>query len=575
MKKKGKKIDLSPQEIEALYQRLQDKSLSPTDYEILQGMVEVIATLNEALRQKEVSIKRLLKRIFGIKTEKRSKLFGENPNNSEPSSPTPDDDSGKDNQKAESSQLDEPPSFEEGKENEAEHIETGNEKPATHAGKGHGRNGADAFSGAERKRIEHADLKPGDKCPLLCPNGKLYSLKPGLTLSFSGNAPLAGTIFDLEKLRCNACGAVFTAEIPDSTINGCRHYDASAKAAIPIYKYGYGMPFYRISKIQEMVGVPLAPSTLWDKTEELANTILPVYQELTRQAAQAKLFYNDDTTMTVLSLMKENEEKTDKERTGMFTSGIVAVLDDNTHIALFFTGRNHAGENLDALQTHRDPEKNIPIQMCDTLSRNTTEVFTRYLSHCLSHGRRRFVDIIPAFPEECEEVINLLAEVYENDAVTKDNNMSDEERLAYHQEHSEPVMETLHNSMKKQIDEKLVEPNSVLGSAITYMLKYWPALTLFLRMAGAPLDNNICEQALKRAVLNRKNAMFYRNEVGAWVGDMFTSIIHTCYLGKVNAMDYLIKLQKYELHMKSEPEKWMPWNYLETVEQIEALTISL
>jgi len=492
MKKKGKKIELSPQEIEALYQRLQDKSLSPTDYEILQGMVEVISTLNEALRQKEVSIKRLLKIIFGIKTEKRSKLFGETPENSDPSSPTPDDDSENDNQKSESDQLDEPLSFEEGKENKSEHIETEDEKPVSQTGKGHGRNGADAFSGADRKRIEHADLKPGQKCPLLCPKGKLYSLKPGLTLSFSGNAPLTGTIFDLEKLRCNACGAVFTAEIPDNTINGIRNYDASAKAIIPIFKYGYGMPFYRMSKIQEMVGIPLAPSTLWDKTEELANTILPVYQELIRQAAQAKLFHNDDTTMTVLSLMKENKERTDKERTGMFTTGIVAILDDNTHIALFFTGRNHAGENLDALQTHRDPEKSMPIQMCDSLSRNSTEVFTRYLSHCLSHGRRRFVDIIPVFPEECEEVINFLAEVYKNDAVTKDKNMSDEERLAYHQEHSGPVMETLHNSMKKQIDEKLVEPNSVLGSAITYMLKHWTALTLFLRIAGAPLDNNIC-----------------------------------------------------------------------------------
>jgi len=575
MEKKGKKIDLSPQEIEALYQRLLDKSLSPTDYEILQGMLEVIATLNEALRQKEVSIKRLLKRIFGIKTEKKSKLFGENPKNGDSSSPTPDDDTGNDNQKSEHAQLDEPFSSEKGEQNESEDIETGDEKSELQTGKGHGRNGTDAFSGADRKRIEHADLKPGQNCPLLCPNGKLYSLKPGLTLSFSGNAPLTGTIFELEKLRCNACGAVFTAEIPDSTVNGIRHYDASAKAIIPIFKYGYGMPFYRMSKIQEMVGIPLAPSTLWDKNEELANTIFPVYQEFTHQAAQAKLFHNDDTTMTVLSLMKENEEKTDKERTGMFTTGIVAILDDSTHIALFFTGRNHAGENLDALQTFRDPEQGIPIQMCDALSRNTTEVFTRYISHCLSHGRRRFVDIIPVFPEECEEVINLLAEVYKNDAVTKDKNMSDEERLVYHQEHSGPVMETLHNSMKKQIDEKLVEPNSVLGSAITYMLKHWQALTLFLRMAGAPLDNNLCEQALKRAILNRKNAMFYKNEVGAWIGDMFTSIIHTCYLGKVNAMDYLVKLQKYELHMKKDPAKWMPWNYLETIEQIRNLTITL
>ncbi len=564
---------MSTGEIEELSQRLLDKSLSDRDYEDLLGMLEVIVTLNEALRQKDVSIKRLLKRIFGIKTEKRDKLFDNKGKPEDAPSPPTDGNSDGDSKQSPGEPSDDSHSSED--KSGSEDTGNGEEKSTVLSGKGHGRNGADDFTGAERKRVEDADLKPGQKCPLLCPNGRLYPLKPGLTLCFSGNAPVTGTIFEADRLRCNACGAVFTAEIADGTVSGSRHYEASAKAAIPIYKYGFGMPFYRIGRLQEMVGIPLAPSTLWDKTEELADTIHPVYQELVRQAAQAKLFHNDDTGMTVLSLMKENEEKTDKERTGMFTTGIVAILDDETPIALFFTGRNHAGENLDDLQRYRDPEKGIPIQMCDALSRNTNEVFTRYVAHCLSHGRRRFVDIIPVFPDECKTVIDSLAEIYENDAFTKKENMSDEERLLYHQEHSGPVMQTLRESMTKQIDEKLVEPNSVLGGAISYMLDHWLALTLFLTVAGAPLDNNICERALKRAVLNRKNAMFYKNEVGAWIGDMFTSIIHTCYLIKVNAMDYLIKLQEYESYMKNDPEKWMPWNYQETIEQIECQTITL
>ena len=574
MKKIGKKIELSVQEIEALSQRLQEKSLCDKDYENLEGMVEVIVTLNEALKQKEVSIKRLLKMIFGIKTEKRKKLFGKDSLKTDPSSPPDDKDNGNEEQTPDGTHSDEPHSSENQEKNESGDTGNGDGKPATQLGKGHGRNGANDFPGADRKPIKHTDLEPGQKC-ILCPKGRLYPLGTGLTLSFSGNAPLTAAIYEPDKLRCNACGAVFTAEIADGAISGSRHYDASAKAAIPVYKYGFGMPFNRISRIQEMVGVPLPPSTLWDKTEEIANTIQPVYKELVRQAAQAKLFHNDDTTMTVLSLMKENEEKTDKERTGMFTTGIVAILDDNTHISLFFTGRLHAGENLDALQTLRDPETGIPIQMCDALSRNTNDLFARYVSHCMSHGRRKFVDIIPIFPDECKMVIDLLAEVYKNDAITKKEPMSDQERLTYHQKHSGPVMKNLHDWMTTQMDEKLVEPNSVLGSAISYMLKYWPALTLFLMVAGAPLDNNICEQALKRIVLNRKNAMFYKNEVGAWIGDIFTSIIHTCYLCKVNAMDYLIKLQEYESHMKNDPEKWMPWNYQKPVEQIESMTITI
>ncbi len=180
-----------------------------------------------------------------------------------------------------------------------------------------------------------------------------------------------------------------------------------------------------------------------------------------------------------------------------------------------------------------------------------------------------FVDIVSVFPDECKTVIDTLADIYKNDAITKEKAMSDKERLTYHQEHSASKMEKLHDWMNTQIDEKEVAPNSVLGKAISYMLKYWIELTLFLTVAGVPLDNNICEQILKRAILNRKNAMFYKNEVGAWIGDIFMSIIHTCYMMKVNPMDYLIALQEYESYLSKAPKKWMPWTYQETIAIIE------
>lgn len=72
-----------------------------------------------------------------------------------------------------------------------------------------------------------------------------------------------------------------------------------------------------------------------------------------------------------------------------------------------------------------------------------------------------------------------------------------------------------------------MEPNSGLGQAIGYMLKYWEKLTLFLRVPGAPLDNNVTEGALKRAIQQRKNALFYRSENGARVGDLFMTLSYT------------------------------------------------
>jgi transposase len=129
-------------------------------------------------------------------------------------------------------------------------------------------------------------------------------------------------------------------------------------------------------------------------------------------------------------------------------------------------------------------------------------------------------------------------------------------------------MEQLHQWLETQFARKQVEPNSGLGKAITYLLRHWKGLTAFLRDAGAPLDNNICERALKRAVLHRKNALFYRTLHGSEVGDLFMSLIHTCELTDANPFDYLAELQRHAHELAADPSEWMPWNYRETLAQI-------
>ncbi|MBL8820677.1 MAG: transposase [Planctomyces sp.] len=114
----------------------------------------------------------------------------------------------------------------------------------------------------------------------------------------------------------------------------------------------------------------------------------------------------------------------------------------------------------------------------------------------------------------------------------------------------------------RKFNDKLVEPNSALGEAINHLPKRWEPLTLFLRTAGAPLDNNVCERALKRAIMHRKNALFYKTRNGARVGDMYMSLIHTCELNGVNAFDYLNQVQLNADAVTESPERWMPWNYL-------------
>src|SRR5438445_182740 len=139
--------------------------------------------------------------------------------------------------------------------------------------------------------------------------------------------------------------------------------------------------------------------------------------------------------------------------------------------------------------------------------------------------------------------------------------MSPEQRLRFHQVESGPRMKDLETWFKKQFAERKVEPNSGLGGAILYMQKYWDKLTLFLRQAGAPLDNNIVERTLKMAILHRKNAMFYKTQNGARVGDLFMSLIYTCQLNQANPFDYLTELHRHIDALAVFPERWMPWDY--------------
>ena len=509
------RIEISAEYAEAMLARVKS-NLSEEDYRIIKGLIDTHLLLNQAVSEKNISIKRLLKMIFGAKTEKnRSSQAGANRRKTE---------------KKEKSQ-------------------------------GHGKNGAADYCGAERVSLKHQGFHHCDPCPA-CEDGRLYRLSSqGVVVRITGAAPLTGTVYELEKLRCNICGKIFTADLPPQA--GEQKYDESAAAMLAVLRYGSGLPLNRLAGLQTALGIPLAASTAWEVTERQADKIYPVFNELIRQAAQGDIVHNDDTTMKVLALMAENNTaQPESSRTGIFTTGIISIL-DGRKIALFFTGRQHAGENLATVLAGRHQNLDPPIQMCDALSRNTSEAFQTVLANCLTHGRRNFVDVAEHFPEECRYVLDTLGKVYHHDAIAAREGMPPALRLHFHQANSGPLMEDLHHWLEIQFAEKKVEPNSSLGKAINYMLKHWLELTLFLRVEKAPLDNNVCERALKMAISHRKNSLFYKTEHGAYIGDLFMSLIHTCFLGKVNPFEYLIALQKNKVNLFANPQRWLPWNFQE------------
>ena len=212
--------------------------------------------------------------------------------------------------------------------------------------------------------------------------------------------------------------------------------------------------------------------------------------------------------------------------------------------------------------------------MCDALSRNPPKELQTILANCLTHGRRYFVDVVELFRDECGYVLQALEEIYKNDAEARKQRLSPDARLIFHQTHSGPIMDELHSWLHRQFEERLVEPNSGLGKAISYMLNHWSKLTLFLRKAGAPLDNNVAERALKKIILHRKNSYFFKTQNGARVGDLYMSLIYTCELNGVNPFDYLTELERHAGELAAHPEQWMPWNYRATLESMKSIGVS-
>jgi len=513
-------IELDKKSIEGFLERA-EKALDPEDFAFVDTLVEALFFLQNLVRKKSRSIVDLLRMLFGIKTESSKHIL-----------------------KKESSSAGD-----------------GKRKP------GHGRNGAKDYPGGKKVAVAHESLKSGDLCPE-CEKGKVYPVEPGVFMRFFGAAPIQVVIYLLEKLRCNLCGEIFTAQKPAEA--GEKKYDETVPAMVAVSRYGNGFPFHRLDKFQDNCGIPFPSSTQWEMVDEKAEELKPVYTELVRQGAQADRIYQDDTNMKILSFDTKEENGTDgkkNERKGTFTTGLVCESEDKT-IACFFTGRKHAGENLRDLLEQRLSELSPPVQMCDALSRNMPEDLLTILANCMSHGRRNFVKLIDIFPEECQHVIEILAKVYHHDALAREQKLSPDERLLMHREKSAPLMHELKGWMEDQLRDKLVEPNSGLGKAITYMTSRWEKFTLFLRVAGAPLDNNLVERALKMAIRHRKSSLFYKTERGAWVGDLFMSLIHTCNLMKVNAFDYLTVLLRNAEEIARNPGRWMPWNYRETLSEL-------
>ena len=246
--KTPKRIDLTQKQMNALLSRA-ERLLPEEDYKIVKAMADTISFLSRTMGAKNAHIRKLLTMLFGTVTEKTSKVL-----------------------------------------KEKRERERADKKP-----KGHGRNGADTYKGAQKVIVNHESLKPKDRCPA-CKKGKLYDTKkPSTIVRITGQPPLAATVYEIERLRCSLCGKVFKTKAPEGV--GDEKYDSASGAMVALLKYGSGLPFNRLEGLQKSLGMPLPASTQWDIVEEVANKIVPAYRKLIEIASQGDVIHNDDTVM--------------------------------------------------------------------------------------------------------------------------------------------------------------------------------------------------------------------------------------------------------------------------------------
>ena len=580
-RERPEEIPMTEEELKDLLSRIKEKTLQDSDYATLEKLIHFVVWMQMKLQSARMTMRKFRDMIFGCKTEKHKKKKKDDKGSEEEKKPENEDaaesiDSTIDTATSQPGQPPTPLSTtdtsaplnsQSDASNDADLSTLDSQSDKEAPKKGHGKHAADEYTPDEVIEVKHDNLNPGDFCPTEC-GGRLYSIPitPGGIIRIYGQSSARIVSYRFHRLRCALCGDTFTPPAPPEYLE--QKYDAHFKAILVLHKYFLATPFYSQERFQDMLNIPMAATTQWDLVESVGDCAYPVFFALEGKTANGDNIEHDDTHAKIQDVMRDNKLNPDKERTGMYTTCIKGTADGHP-VCLYYTGTQHGGENVSQLLSKRETSLPPIRQMCDALAANVAKEYKTILCNCLAHGRRKFKEIELDFPEECDYVLEQLGQIYKHDATTKALNMSATERLAYHQENSLSVMNDLWGWMQKQFKDKLVEPNSGLGRAIKYMKNHWDKLTRFLSVAGALIDNNLVEQALKLIIRIRKNSMFHKSEHGAFIAAMLLSLIATCELAAKNPVHYLTELQKNKSSVFKQPHLWFPWNYEATIHDTE------
>jgi len=443
--------------------------------------------------------------------------------------------------------------------------------------KGHGRNGADAFTNASSHRHALAVGIVGAICAL-CGVGRVFPYRDKVIIRVVGQPLFAAERHHFEQGRCRLCGAIFTAEGRKLILQGGVGtsyilYDWSACATLIVMHYFAGAPFKRLEGLHQGWGVPLPDANQWRVVDECDDLLTPLYRALEKHAIQnATTLRYDDTGSMIIETQRQIQqeiqtlallgESAQHVRTGI-NATCVYLDTEEARVVLFFTGRHHAGEIIDRILEHRRASTKKLVALTDAASKNFSHGHTEQLEHavCNAHCYLKFRAVKDQFPAEYAVAGEVYKQVFDNDDQAKALGLGPDERMLYHREHSKPQMLRLWGMCQEKIDGNLVEPNSPLWEPVSFVINQWPRLTKFYEVPGVPLDSNLVEQALIIPVRYLAGSFAYQTQNGADVGDRHMSLIATANANGIEPVAYLTECLRNHEDLAQRPDHYLPWAY--------------
>jgi transposase len=333
-------------------------------------------------------------------------------------------------------------------------------------------------------------------------------------------------------------------------------FTEAALAWIATAKYQDGMPIYRLAALLgRFGGCDLSRNTMGASMVKAGTAVQPIVNLLRDVLLEADVIHGDETELQVL----KEPGRAPQSKSYMW----VQMSGSGPPVRVFTYQPSRSGASALALYAGAKPAAAL---VSDGYEVYNAVAKTHELVHlgCWAHVRRRFVEAEAGLPKKARtpdqpasQFIAAIGALYRIEARAKDSSAS--ERLRLRQEFSKPALGRIEALLLAH--QHTVMPGSALGQAVAYLGGQWPKLQRFTDHGSYPIDNNICENAIRPFVIGRKNWLFSDTVGGAHASANLYSLIETCKANQIEPYRYLCALFKAlpHAHTADDYQALLPW----------------